>query len=1265
METIIDTPSRELLAQLTRPSVSYKRSARLAVAGLLGFVLLYFALAGWFAWTAYRLGLVAWYSAENNFWMALAAACSAFFGVFMLNALLSIRSAMPPGLAEVTAQEQPRLFAFLYDLADAAGAPRPHRVFLSARVNAAVFYDLSLLNLIFPSRKNLEIGLPLVNAMPLGELRAVLAHEFGHFAQQSMAVGRWVYVARQVASHLVGRRDRFDDFLSGLARIDIRLRIFVWLPQLVVWSIRSLVDSAFRLVVMAESALSREMEMQADLVAVSLTGSDALVHALHRLRAADDAWGRTVGFVHGERAQGRATGDALAVQSHITQRMGSILDGEDYGSVPPLPRENRAAHRIFKPELAQPPKMWQSHPLSHEREDNAKRLYVAAEIDQASAWSLFDDAAGLRARMSAGLLAGEWEKEAEDTPIEVSLRKLGKYYRREQFHERYNGAYFGRSLARHAATWHALAGASRTAGLEEASSFYPPALRESMRQLRSLSGERGQLEALVAGAAQLSGGGVQLRGVAYRARELPSALAHVGLEIAAIEARLRAHDAQVRSWHLSMADQIGGGWRAYLEGLLALLHYAEHTEANLEDAHGLLLNVAGVVTAVPHVTNEGVLRVVAAANELHFLMEQVYQHRGELVLDPMLVSRLELEGNWQQMLGEFTLPMAGRENLTHWMDAIGGWVGHMNGTLTSLRAAALEQLLLTETLVAKHARLGAQPKEAPAPSRVPVKYALLMPGDERKRQTRLGLWARFLRAEGWLPGAARLLAAAAVVGLALGAGLIQSETTLLVYNGLGIPVRVTIDGRSGTVAPLSSQRMAVAPQPSHQVEARSNGGVLIERFVSGESNGTPVYNVAGAAPLVEWTAVYGKAQPVADRRVGAPRWIGTQASVLFERPPQSVSAKGPQRRLVLAGAAELRPGEQLDFLQDDAERKRVTLLHARWDDTQRPETLEWLQRAAADGAAGIAAERLRRSPDDVALLRMEQDASGGTEHDAVCARHQARADAAPDNGDLQYLALRCADGKPQVRAGWATAAQRWPNNGWLRNAVASDKVAAGDFAGAETDLLAAQRALPLLRPHVNLMLARIQRLVRGRMDYQALAPASPNLRALSELEDGYGAETSETRAYAEMNRGALAAALAMSGGTPSAARVLRLVAASDGAGPNTLQRALDLPPDQGIDGATVWPSIALAMRAGKDSSAYAAEARRLYGPAQPAVLGFLQAVQRGKPLADAEAMLLGLPLDARMQAYSAATVLAGPMAPAPWRLAAQRLLFAPERPYFR
>src|SRR5439155_19240369 len=115
--------------------------------------------------------------------------------------------------------------------------------------------------------------------------------------------------AQQIAGHLVARRDKLDDFLRGLSRFDLRVAWVGWILSLVVWSIRSLVDSAFQVVVLMQRALSREMEMNADLVAVSLTGSDALIHALHRLQTADDAWNRTLGFVDGEKADGRITRD--------------------------------------------------------------------------------------------------------------------------------------------------------------------------------------------------------------------------------------------------------------------------------------------------------------------------------------------------------------------------------------------------------------------------------------------------------------------------------------------------------------------------------------------------------------------------------------------------------------------------------------------------------------------------------------------------------------------------------------------------------------------------------------------------------------------------------------------------------------------------------------------------------------------------------------------------------------------------------------------
>ena len=69
-------------------------------------------------------------------------------------------------------------------------APLPHRVFVSHEVNACVFFNQSFWSLIIPAKKNLLIGLGLVNRLNLTEFKAVLAHEFGHFSQNLDAAGR-------------------------------------------------------------------------------------------------------------------------------------------------------------------------------------------------------------------------------------------------------------------------------------------------------------------------------------------------------------------------------------------------------------------------------------------------------------------------------------------------------------------------------------------------------------------------------------------------------------------------------------------------------------------------------------------------------------------------------------------------------------------------------------------------------------------------------------------------------------------------------------------------------------------------------------------------------------------------------------------------------------------------------------------------------------------------------------------------------------------
>ena len=148
MDDLYPAGPSDVPATLTRPSSLYKRQAWLAVGSLALFVALYFALAGWFGWTAWRLISSALAGSEDAIVHGLVGGCSAFLCVFMLKALFFMERGGAPSHVELRPEEQPQLFAFLYRLADEAGAPRPHRVYLSARVNAAVFYDLSVLNLL-------------------------------------------------------------------------------------------------------------------------------------------------------------------------------------------------------------------------------------------------------------------------------------------------------------------------------------------------------------------------------------------------------------------------------------------------------------------------------------------------------------------------------------------------------------------------------------------------------------------------------------------------------------------------------------------------------------------------------------------------------------------------------------------------------------------------------------------------------------------------------------------------------------------------------------------------------------------------------------------------------------------------------------------------------------------------------------------------------------------------------------------------------------
>lgn len=760
---------------ITKASSAYKRHAWLAMMSLLLFVVIYVLMIAWFTWTAYDLLT---YIAENNFDLIrlVAGICAAFLAVFMTKAFFFINRSGESNDMEVTKENQPRLYEFLYKLADEAGAPRPHRVFLSARVNACVFYDLSVLNLFFPSKKNLEIGLPLVNCLNLGEVKAVLAHEFGHFAQKTMAVGRWVYIAQQIAAHIINKRDAFDSFLKGLSRTDIRIAWIGWALRIVIWSIRSLMETIFGFVIMAQRALSREMEFQADLVAVSLTGSDALIHALHKLEAADDSWERTLNFANSELREGKVAKNLFEVQTEIINHLRNIFDDQDYGKEPELPSEQPESHRVFKKKLAQPPKMWATHPENTAREENAKNLYVAAKVDQRSGWSLFNESDALQHKMSLDLVE-QGAADVEKTVVDDSKERLDQQYQKITLNPKYRGAYLGRSAARNYSTSEDMYVSIESLEAKDFLGLYPVHLAESLEQLRNLNEDKYYLKAVKNGTMKAYGGVVRFRGKELQASEFSEAIEQVNDEIKDVQASVDQCDKYCRSAHRKCAHTLGKGWEEYITAKAKAVHYAQHTQDDLQDVQGVLINVWNVIWADGNVSGKEIKRLVLTCNQVHASLHKVYEDAKNIDLDKNLLSALEIE-NWQKALGEFDLPPAHKDNINDWMKVIDGWVGSTVSALSHLRQVALEQLLETEDKLAKAYLQKTIDEAAPAASVFPSQYKTLMPGQERELQTKLGLWDSFQTASGMGAAIARTLVSLSIVGAVLGGGLYLSGVLL-------------------------------------------------------------------------------------------------------------------------------------------------------------------------------------------------------------------------------------------------------------------------------------------------------------------------------------------------------------------------------------------------------------------------------------------------------------------------------------------------------
>lgn len=347
-------------------------------------------------------------------------------------------------LMEVTEKDQTMLFVFLRTLAKETQTPLPKHVYLSPDVNASVFYDSSFWSMFLPVRKNLQIGLGLVNSVNVSEFKAVIAHEFGHFSQRSMKLGSYVYNVNHIIYNMLYDNDGYANTLNTWGNVHGIFALFAGITIRIVKGIQWILQGLYGIINKRHMALSREMEFHADTVAASVSGSAPLISALQRFDAASLCYDAVLNYYnrwYRENKKGNNLYPAhTEVMKHFAEENGLPIE---HGLVQ-VTAESFTAYNKSRVVIKD---QWASHPDTNDREAHLRKLNINTRIQTESAWTLFHQPEVLQKKITDGLYN---QLSFNGTPESVDFNAFSALYKEEvkrfELDKRYKGFYDGRAI---------------------------------------------------------------------------------------------------------------------------------------------------------------------------------------------------------------------------------------------------------------------------------------------------------------------------------------------------------------------------------------------------------------------------------------------------------------------------------------------------------------------------------------------------------------------------------------------------------------------------------------------------------------------------------------------------------------------------------------------------------------------------------------------------------------------------------------------------
>ena len=362
-------------------SPAFRKRAVYSVLSIVLFVVVYVLLLIGSLAIVYYGALFAFHMVVNvRHWITILlglgiVASSLLLVYFMVKFLFQRTEAGEATDLEVRREEEPELFALIDGILAQLDVKRPKKVFLTHDVNASVVYNSTFWSMFFPVRKNLRIGLGLLNSLHREELRAVIAHEFGHFSQRSMTIGSYAYQANYIIFNLLNNDERFMATANTMAGSSAYVYPFVWIAMQVVRFTQWTLGKLYALINLNYFSLSREMEYHADAVAAALGGGPALATGLRRMDLASRTWNDTLHFVAGRLERGQRVDNLYPLHDFALDYAArrDTLARLPVSDLPVVDREHGSRYLTGKVTFGN---QYASHP---ETEDRIEHLALATE----------------------------------------------------------------------------------------------------------------------------------------------------------------------------------------------------------------------------------------------------------------------------------------------------------------------------------------------------------------------------------------------------------------------------------------------------------------------------------------------------------------------------------------------------------------------------------------------------------------------------------------------------------------------------------------------------------------------------------------------------------------------------------------------------------------------------------------------------------------------------------------------------------------------